>query len=180
MLFCFYAEARGGELEILPIDEDTYRLGYSLESLRDLEQVPLTATTEEGVYFHEHLKKLFQLIHDGFHPEAGQSGEQQLLLDAVRGQVRAFTMRPLTATLFAPASTPLLNRARLSNRCLQAVIRKLSLSVDARSRTIGRVSYAEAGDQPARGGLRGAAFVQGDVRRPGIDPRQTGERRLPR
>jgi hypothetical protein len=68
LLFCFYAEARGGELEILPIDEDTYRLGYSLESLRDLEQVPLTATTENGVYCHEHLKKLFQLIHQGFHP----------------------------------------------------------------------------------------------------------------
>ena len=99
--FAFYAEARGGELEILPIDEDTYRLGYSLESLRDLEQVPLTAATEDGAYFHEHLKKLFQLIHDGFHPEAGQSGDQQLLLDAVSGQVRAFTMRPLTATLFA-------------------------------------------------------------------------------
>jgi hypothetical protein len=145
LLFCFYAEARGGELEILPIDEDTYRLGYSLESLRDLEQVPLTAATEEGVYCHEHLKKLFQLIHDGYHPETSQSGDQQLLLEAIRGQVRSFTMRPLTATLFAPASTPLLNRARLSNRCLQSVIRKLSLSVDAKSRTIGRVNYAELG-----------------------------------
>ncbi len=145
LLFCFYAEARSGELEILPIDEDTYRLGYSLESLRDLEQVPLTAATEGGTYVHEHLKKLFQLIHDGFHPESAQSGEQQMLMDAVRGQVRSFTMRPLTATLFAPSSTPLLNRARLSNRCLQAVIRKLSLSVDDRSRTIGRVSYAKLG-----------------------------------
>ena len=38
-----------------------------------------------------------------------------------------------------------MNRARLSNRCLQAVIRKLSLSVDERSRTIGRVSYAKLG-----------------------------------
>lgn len=145
LLFCFYAEARGGELEILPIDDDTYRLGYSLESLRDLEQVPLTAATEDSVYCHEHLKKLFQLIHDGFHPEASRSGDQQLLLDAGQDQVRAFTLRPLTATLFAPASTPLLNRARLSNRCVQAVIRKLSLSVDSRSRTIGRVNYAELG-----------------------------------
>ena len=68
-----------------------------------------------------------------------------MLLDAVRGQVRAFTICPLTATLFAPASTPLLNRARLGNRCLQAVIRKLSLSVDDRSRTIGRVNYAKLG-----------------------------------
>jgi hypothetical protein len=145
LLFCFYAEARGGELEILPIDEDAYRLGYSLEALRDLEQVPLTAATEDGVYCHEHLKKLFQLIHDGFHPDGSRAEYQQLLLDAVQDQVRTFTMRPLTATLFAPASTPLLNRARLSNRCVQAVIRKLSLSVDSRSRTIGRVNYAELG-----------------------------------
>ncbi len=34
--------------------------GLSLESLRDLEQVPLTAASEEGGYFHEHLKKLFR------------------------------------------------------------------------------------------------------------------------
>ena len=54
-------------------------------------------------------------------------------------------MRPLTATLFSPDSTPLLNRARLSNRCLQAVIRRLSLSTDAQSRTVGRVNYAELG-----------------------------------
>ena len=48
LLFCFYAEARGGELGILPIDDDAYQLGYSLEALRDLEQVPLTGATEEG------------------------------------------------------------------------------------------------------------------------------------
>ena len=33
LLFCFYAEARAGELDILPIGDDIYRLGYSLESL---------------------------------------------------------------------------------------------------------------------------------------------------
>ena len=139
LLFCFYAEARGGELEILPIDEDTYRLGYSLESLRDLEQVPLTAATESGTYFHEHVKKLFQLIHQGFHPH------QDTAQRSLEFPVRTFTMRPLTATLFAPDSTPLLNRARLSNRCLQAVIRRLSLSSSEKSRTIGRVNYAELG-----------------------------------
>jgi hypothetical protein len=36
ILFCLYAEARGGELGILPINDDVYRLGYSLEALRDL------------------------------------------------------------------------------------------------------------------------------------------------
>ena len=66
LLFCFYAEARGGELGILPIDDETYRLGYSLEALRDLELVPLNPETEVGGYFQEHLFRLFRMIHDGF------------------------------------------------------------------------------------------------------------------
>ena len=144
LLFCFYAEARGGELDMLPIDDDTYRLGYSLEALRDLEQIPLTATTEEGTYFHDHLKRLFQLIHTGFHPEQSPEHTDQMTF-GMTIEVRAFVLRPLTATLFAPESTPLLNRARLSNRCLQAVIRLLSLSINERTRTIGRVNYAELG-----------------------------------
>jgi hypothetical protein len=141
LLFCFYAEARGGELGILPITDDAYRLGYSLESLRDLELVPLTPATEEGHYFHEHLRQLFRIIHDGFNPQTGPA--VQTLMHAQLS--KAFTVRPLTATLFDPGSTPLLNRARLNNRCLQQVIRELSLSTDERSRTIGRVNYAELG-----------------------------------
>jgi hypothetical protein len=142
LLFCFYAEARGGELEILPINEDAYRLGYSLEALRDLEQVPLTSATREGTYIHEHLKRLFRLIHYGFQPartEGFFSDENDFEL------VRSFSIRPLTATLFSPDSTPLLGRAKLSNACLQQVIKLLSLSVDDRTRTIGRVNYAELG-----------------------------------
>jgi hypothetical protein len=138
LLFCFYAEARGGELGILPIDEDCYRLGYSLESIRDLEQVPLSEANQEGAYFHEHLKQLFGIIHRGFHPSTG-------LFGGIESEVRTFTVRPLTATLFALESTPLLDKARLTNRCLQQVIRRLSLSVDAQSRSIGRVNYAELG-----------------------------------
>ena len=145
LLFCFYAEARGGELEILPIDDDAYRLGYSLESLRDLEQVPLTSATREGNYFHEHLKKLFQLIHDGFQPANTEHGRDMLSSEYERESVGTFTIRPLTATLFSPYSTPLLGRAKLSNGCLQQVIKLLSLSVDDRTRTIGRVNYAELG-----------------------------------
>lgn len=144
LLFCFYAEARGSELEILPTEDDTYRMGYSLEALRDLEQVPLTSATEEGTYFHEHLKQLFGLIHRGFHPDQQQTDGGQLTL-GMTTETKVFTVRPLTATLFAPESTPLLNRAKLSNRCLQKVIRLLSLSQDDRSRTVGRVNYAELG-----------------------------------
>ena len=58
---------------------------------------------------------------------------------------KTFAIRPLTATLFDPTATPLLNSARLTNRCLQQVVRKLSLSRDEKNRSIGRVNYAELG-----------------------------------
>lgn len=142
LLFCFYAEARGGELDILPIADDVYRLGYSLEALRDLEQVPLTPATEEGSYFHTHLGKLFTLIHEGFNPTPKTGGQAYLHGERMK---RTFSVQPLTATLFDPKSTPLLDNANLTNHCLQQVIAKLSLSVDDRTRSIGRVNYAELG-----------------------------------
>ncbi|MCA9072543.1 MAG: hypothetical protein KDA84_26645, partial [Planctomycetaceae bacterium] len=143
LLFCFFAEAHSRELAILPIDEDTYRQGYSLEALRELEQVPLTPTTEEGTYFHQHLRKLFALIHEGFYPQQSQEPNRQLPFECSRETVRSFTMQPLTATLFAPESTPLLSRARFSNRCLQMVIRKLSLNKNGKTKTNRRVNFAE-------------------------------------
>ena len=142
LLFCFYAEARGGELDILPITDDIYRLGYSLEALRDLEQVPLTPATEEGAYFHNHLRTLFAIIHQGFNPTPRGGGQAFLHGEALQS---TFSVQPLTATLFDPASTPLLDHARLTNLCLQRVICRLSLSTDDRSRSIGRVNYAELG-----------------------------------
>lgn len=144
LIFCFYAEARGAELGILPIDDDIYRLGYSLEGLRDLEQVPLTAATEEGLHFQSHLRHLFTMIHQGFNPDPGEGADEQRELD-YGAAASIFTVRPLTATLFDPGSTPLLDKADLHNTCLQRVIKNLSLSVNAQSRTIGRVNYAELG-----------------------------------
>jgi hypothetical protein len=77
ILFCLYAEARGRELGILPISDDVYRLGYSLEALRDLaDRGEPGTTTENGTYYAQHLDRLFRLIHEGFHPEARPGGEQ--------------------------------------------------------------------------------------------------------
>ncbi len=175
LIFCFYAEARGGELGILPTGDAAYSTGYSLESLRDLELVPLSEEQGERFYFHHHLSTLFRLIHDGFDPGATghrapaatandnaldteiQSGEQASLFDeatlrTLKGLAplsrsdasdRAFTIRPLTATLFSPDETPLLNGTPLANRCWQEVIRRLSLGEEKRS--IGRINYAELG-----------------------------------
>jgi type I restriction-modification system DNA methylase subunit len=144
LLFCFYAESRGGELDILPITNDQYRMGYSLESLRDLEQIPLSPATENGTYFHEHLKILFNIIHEGFNPLQTNKSDQREIYEKTYFP-QTFSIKPLTATLFDPETTPLLNHARLSNRCLQRVIYNLSLSKDAKNKTIGRVNYAQLG-----------------------------------
>ena len=51
LLFLFYAEARGGELDVVPMKAEAYRTGYSLEALRDLEQAPLTTPQAQNGYF---------------------------------------------------------------------------------------------------------------------------------
>ncbi|MDI4662607.1 MULTISPECIES: hypothetical protein [Cobetia] len=83
LLFCFYAEARGGELGILPINDDVYRLGYSLEALRDLVDAnePGT-TTEQGTYIAEHLERLFQLIYEGFDPAREGLAQEEVESDS--------------------------------------------------------------------------------------------------
>lgn len=70
LLFVFYCEARGEEVDVLPMKSDEYREGYSLESLRDLEQVPLTTEAAQNGYFIDHsLQKLFTLVNEGFQPQ---------------------------------------------------------------------------------------------------------------
>ncbi len=174
LLFCLYAEARGGELGILPINDDVYRLGYSLESLRDLVDAnePGT-TTENGTYIAEHLQRLFQLIYDGFDPQRdgteeetdenlfGQAPRQESLFGAPAGEQlsltgsggrrskytpgKVFAIQPLTATLFDPQATPLLSRVKLPNKVLYKVVRCLSLGTSRNSAKVGRINYAELG-----------------------------------
>lgn len=144
LLFVFYAEARGDELGILPVTDDYYRLGYSLEALRDLELVELTPAAESGTYFHQHLQRIFSLVHDGFNVEEAPP-ENQGSLDLAGGVSKAFTVRPLTATLFAPDQTQLFSRVKFRNACLQSVVRKLSLAIGPDGRSTGRVNYAELG-----------------------------------
>jgi hypothetical protein len=70
LLFVFFCEARGEEVGVLPMKSDEYREGYSLESLRDLEQVPLTTEVAQSGYFIDHsLRMLFKLVNDGFQPQ---------------------------------------------------------------------------------------------------------------
>ena len=139
ILFLFYIEARP-ELGYLPAEDETWRMGYSLDSLRDLESVRLT--TEEsrrGEYFHQSLQRMFSLIYKG-----NQVSRQKD--DLHESNANAFTLQGLDSHLFDPAKTPVLNRVTFSNENLQQVIQSMSLTRPTKGKKRrGRVSYTQLG-----------------------------------
>ena len=119
LLFLFYIEARP-DLGYAPLDSETYRKGYSLEHLRDLELVRLTSDESlDGFYLHHGIETLFGLIRDGF--DGSQRGGAADLLAAAtaRHLQHGFRIRALDSALFRTGSTPLLDRVKLRNRVLQ-------------------------------------------------------------
>jgi len=141
LLFIFYAEAHGDELGILPMRSESYRNGYSLEHLRDLELVPLhSQEARRGTFLHESLEKLFKLLHAGLHYDQ---------TDALRDEALTFEVPALDSSLFDPARTPRLSAARLPNEVMQQVLQLLSLSREESGRGWkrgrGRMSYALLG-----------------------------------
>ncbi|MDD4777511.1 MAG: type II restriction endonuclease subunit M [Fermentimonas sp.] len=131
LLFLFYAESRE-ELDILPNRDAVYDKGYSLEMLRDLEQVPLqTESSLNGFFFHESLYKLFELLNEGYDEKSTDS--------------KSFKIRQLDSPLFSPNSLHYLSDVKIRNRVWQDVIIELSLSKKQRNKNRGRISYANLG-----------------------------------
>ena len=147
LLFLFYIEARPN-LGYAPMESETYRKGYSLEHLRDLELVRLTSEESlDGYYLHHAVQTLFGLIRDGF-DGTRQGGAVDLLAAGTAAHLHhGFRIRALDSALFREGSTPLLNRVKLRNRVLQQVIRLMSLTRPAKGRRgrPGRISYAQLG-----------------------------------
>jgi len=132
LMFLFYIEARP-ELGYVPIQKsEIYAKGYSLESLRDLEKVPLLTTeARNGRYFDDTLRQLFRLVREG----CGASAERTLVAGSVK---EVFSLAPLDSRLFDEDATPLLNQIVFPNHIWQEVICGMSLS---RGKRKGRVSY---------------------------------------
>ena len=132
LMFLFYIEARP-ELGYVPIQKsDIYAKGYSLESLRDLEMVPLQTTeARDGRYFDATLRQIFRLVREG----CGASQERALIAGSEK---EVFSLAPLDSRLFEEDATPLLNQVTFPNHIWQQVIKGMSLS---RGKRKGRVSY---------------------------------------
>jgi len=148
LLFVLYIEARP-ELGYVPINKkngnDQYLKGYSLESLRDLELVPLTtAESRDGFFIHESIRILFALIFNGFNLRADKTEMFHTGMDA-------FSLVPLKSHLFDPelkinGEKPIIPLVKFRNSVLQQVIQLLSLSRPKNGQhRRGRISYAQLG-----------------------------------
>lgn len=144
LLVLLYAESRP-ELGILPVDDQTYMEGYSLDRLRELSQVNLdTEQARNGSHFHESLTLLFELVNKGYHAE---HAEQTLMFDASDDiSLEEYLQFPgLNAALFDPKSTHLLEGVVLRNEVLQQVLDKLIRAPGKKNESAGFISYAQLG-----------------------------------
>lgn len=134
LLFLFYIESRP-ELGFIPSKSQSFAKGYSLESLRDLELMPLlTDNDKNGTYFHESIALLFDMIYNGrVSHRANMTGKE------------LFAISPLRSHLFDPNKTPILNGVSLRNHIWQEIIQSLSLSRPKKGKGRGRISYANLG-----------------------------------
>ncbi|MBD2514684.1 hypothetical protein H6G93_06610 [Nostoc sp. FACHB-973] len=141
LLFLFYIEARR-DLGYAPMNAEIYREGYSLESLRELEQVELrTEEDKNGYFINTSLTKLFEIIWQGYAP----SNVGTLYLPEEKIYDNTFELAPLKSHLFDPERTKLLNRVKFRNSVLREVIELMSLSREGKGKRRGRISYAQLG-----------------------------------
>ena len=143
LLFLFYIESRP-DLGYAPMGSDVYRLGYSLESLRDMDTAELGSEEDkESTYISESLDRLFEMVWEGY-PKREDASQLQLSGDQ-EPFYNSFRLTPLKAHLFDPARLPLLKRVRFRNVVLREVIELMSLSKAGQGKQRGRVSYAQLG-----------------------------------
>ncbi len=133
LLFLFYAESRP-DLGILPMNDQVYEKGYSLDMLRELEQVQLNSESSRiGYFFHESLQSLFDLLNLGYRSKEVNN--------------RSFSINKLDTPLFEfdkDKNHPL-NGIKFRNGIWQDIICQLSLSQKQRGKARGRISYANLG-----------------------------------
>lgn len=144
LLFIFYIEARP-ELGYAPMGSNVYREGYSLETLRDLEQTELMSTEDEnGYYIHTCIHRLFSLLWSGYPEEVKQLTLNDYQQNAEKPIHNTFRLPALRSHLFDPERTKMLNKVKFRNQTLRKVLELMSLSRQGKGRR-GRISYAQLG-----------------------------------
>ena len=139
ILFMLFIEAKP-ELGYAPMKAETYALGYSFESLREIaENARADSDIErDGYYLKESMDLLFRLIYEGY-----PAGERSLMDGAsVQG---VFRIDPLKAHIFDPVRTELIEKARIKNGVLLDIINMMSYAKGQRGKRGGRISYSNLG-----------------------------------
>ncbi|WP_314034801.1 Eco57I restriction-modification methylase domain-containing protein [Dietzia sp. CH92] len=133
ILFLLFAEA-SPELRILPVGSTEYDDGYGLTRLRDqILSPPATPREEQGTYLYDSLALLFELVDGGHHP-----------VDEP-GVAPGLEFNELSADLFSPVATALIDEVRLSNMALYRVLGNLLLTPEQPGKDRGFISYATLG-----------------------------------
>lgn len=144
MLFVLFIEARP-ELGYAPIQNQTYKSGYSLDNLRDIADDIRDDVTEvgNGYFLHETLSKLYDLIYNGY----PKSEEELLKYSKEESLHDMFVIAPLKAHIFDPEYTKMITNARLRNSCMLRIIDLMSLTRETgkRNERRGRISYSNLG-----------------------------------
>ena len=137
LLFLFYVEAQpnlGSDALRAPV----FQVGYSLETLRDLEMTQLVGG-EDTWFLHESLKTLFRFVREGT-PYL----DKALLQGPEAVTHHDFRMEPIDAELFESSQTPLLDMVSIPDRVWRRILELLSLSRPGKQGR-GRISYALLG-----------------------------------
>lgn len=139
MLFVFFIEARP-ELGYAPMKSEVYMKGYSLEHLRDIADLARedTQSIGDGCYLDSAIKKLFNLIYNGYHPVSESGSEDDSVHDA-------FRVEPLKAHIFDPELTSMITNAKIRNTVMLRIMNLMSTSRGDGKSGKGRISYSALG-----------------------------------
>lgn len=152
MLFVLFIEARP-EAEYVPIKEQVYFTGYSLESLRDIAENIRDDVDEvgSGTYIQQTLNNLFDLIYNGFPSDNAMLRK----LQKAESLHDIFYISPLKAHIFDPQYTEMIGKATLRNCTMLKIIDLMSLTRVTGKKNSRRGAHfvCQFGNQPARCGL---------------------------
>ncbi len=138
ILFMLFIEAKP-ELGYAPMKAETYALGYSFESLREIADNARNDSDIErdGFYLKDSMDMLFKLIYEGYPVRRELATEE-----SVQG---VFRIDPLKAHIFDPERTALIEKAHIRNDVLLKIINKMSYAKGQRGKRGGRISYSNLG-----------------------------------
>ena len=164
LLFLFYIESRP-DLGYAPMGSDVYRLGYSLESLRDMDSAELGSEEDkESTYISDSLDRLFQMIWEGY-PKRDDETAQLPLADGGGSLPRQLPADAAEGPSVRPRA-----RAHLESRALPQCGAAGGDRADVahqggQGKTPRPGELFAAGHQPAGGGVRGPAELPRLLRR---------------